>query len=303
MLADDVERYLSIRKTLGFKLHKLGRQLRQYARFAGDRGDNHVRASSALAWATMAPSPSSRHRRMRGVAGLARFLHAEDVGHEVPSASAFQHRSSRPLPYIYTPAEIVRLLEAARRLRCSYPLRRDVYATLLGLIASTGLRISEALDLRLDDVQPDGVLRIRSTKFGKSRLVPLHPTVREALRQYLDVRGRAAVTDDHVFLSASERRIGCGILSYTFSHIRKLAGIEPARARAPRIHDLRHTFATRSLEACPADRRVIGRHFVALATYLGHVEARSTWWYLEATPELMTDIASAAGALMREGRP
>ena len=198
--------------------------------------------------------------------------------------------------------EIVQLIGAASRLRESYPLRRHVYATMLGLIAATGLRISEALDLRLYDVLPDGVLQIRRTKFGKSRLIPLHPTAANALDWYLEERRRLAVTDDHVFLSAGNQRIAASTVGYTFRRIRRLAGIAPARTRPPRIHDLRHTFATRALEQCSTRREAVARHFVALATYMGHTDIAHTYWYLEATPELMTDIARAAEALIaKEG--
>jgi Phage integrase family len=160
--------------------------------------------------------------------------------------------SKRPRDY-----EIVQLVRAASRLRESYPFRLQVYGTLLGLIAATGLRISEALDLRLSDVLPDGVLQIRRTKFGKSRLVPLHPTAANAVDRYLEGRGRLAVTDDHVFLSAGNRRISSSTVEYTFRRIRQLVGIAPARTRPPRIHDLRHTFATRALEQCPTRREAV----------------------------------------------
>jgi integrase len=169
---------------------------------------------------------------------------------------------------------------------------------MLGLIAATGLRISEALDLRLPDVLPDGVLQIRRGKFGKSRLLPLHPTVVNALGSYLEERRRLAVTDDHLFLSPGNQRIHSVLANYTFRRIRRLAGIVPARARQPRIHDLRHTFATRVLEQCSTQRDAIARHFVALSTYMGHTNIANTYWYLEATPELMTDIAVAAEALI-----
>lgn len=158
--------------------------------------------------------------------------------------------------------------------------------------------MSEALDLRLDDVRPDGVLRIRHTKFGKSRLVPLHPTVVEVLGRYLERRQRRVVPDDHVFLSAGNRRIASSTVSYTFRRVRQLAGIAPARTRPPRIHDLRHTFATRALEQCATRREAVARHFVALATYLGHADIAHTFWYFEATPELMTSIAAAAEGLI-----
>ena len=148
------------------------------------------------------------------------------------------------------------------------------------------------------DVLPDGVLQIRRTKFGKSRLIPLHPTAVKALDQYLEQRRRLAVTDDHVFLSAGNQRISSSMVEYTFRRIRRLAGIAPSRTRPPRIHDLRHTFATRALEQCSTRREAVARHFVALATYMGHTDIAHTYWYLEATPELMTGIAAAAEALI-----
>ena len=173
---------------------------------------------------------------------------------------------------------------------------------MFGLIAATGLRVSEALDLRLGDVMPDGILRIRRAKFGKSRLVPLHPTATHALNRYLEERCQLAVTDDHVFLSAGGRRIAASTVGSTFHRVRRLAGIAPARTRQPRIVDLRHTFATRALERCSTRREAVARHFVALATYLGHADIANTYWYLEATSELLTDIAAAAEALIaREG--
>ena len=169
MLIAHVERYLSLRQMLGYKLRNTSGNLRAFARFAAGRGDTHVRISTAMDWATEGTSPYTRHIRLRDAAQLARFLHAEDPTHEVPS-NPFRAPKWRPLPYIYTPEEIVQLVRATSRLRESYPLRRQVYATMLGLIAATGLRISEALDLRLHDVLPEGVLQIRRTKFGKSRL-------------------------------------------------------------------------------------------------------------------------------------
>ena len=297
MLIAHVERYLSLRQTLGYKLRETSANLRAFAKFANHRGDTLVRASTAVDWATEAPSPHARHVRLRNVAHLARFLHAEDPTHELPS-NPFHTSTRRRLPYIYTRGEIVQLVGAASRLRESYPLRRQVYMTILGLIAATGLRISEALDLRLYDSLPDGVLQIRRTKFGKSRLLPLHPTAASALDRYLEQRRRLAVTDDHVFLSAGNQRIASSTVEYTFRRIRRLAGITATRTRPPRLHDLRHTFATRALEQCSTRREAVARHFVALATYMGHTDIAHTFWYLEATPELMIDIAAAAEALI-----
>ncbi len=296
MLIVHVERYLALRRALGFKLREVSMNLRAFARFTADRGETHIRAATAVTWATEASSPSVRYVRLRDVVRLARFLHAEDPVHEVPTNSFLAPRQ-RSLPYIYTPEEIARLVGAAQHLRETYPLRRQVYATLIGLIAATGLRVSEALALRLCDILPDGVLLIRRAKFGKSRLVPLHPTAATALGGYLEARRQRVVTDDHLFLSAGDRRISSTTVEYTFARMRRLASIAPARSRPPRIHDLRHTLATRALEQCPSEREAVARHFVALATYLGHTDIAHTYWYLEATPQLMVSLADAAETL------
>jgi integrase/recombinase XerD len=297
MLMAHAERYISLRQRLGYKLEDVSRNLNMFARFATDRGETHVRVPTAGEWANEASSPQVRYIRLRDVARFARFLHAEDPNHEVPTKPVYAPVRRR-LPYIYTPLEISKIVGAANQLRKSYPLRQQIYGTLFGLVAVTGLRIAEALDLRLHDVLPDGILQIRRTKFGKSRLVPLHPTAAAALERYLDQRRRMAVTDDHVFLSAGNRRISSSMVEYTFRRILRLAGITPSRTRPPRIHDLRHSFATRALEQCSTNREAVARHFVALATYLGHTDIVHTYWYLEATPELMTGIAAAAEALL-----
>jgi integrase/recombinase XerD len=298
MLTAHVERYVSLRQALGFKLRHVARHLRAFARHAETRGDTRIHASTAVDWAAQAPSPGVRQVRLRCVVALARFLHAEDPAHEIPPSAVFHAPTRRTLPHIYTPEQLAQIVAAAGRLRQTYALRRQTYATLFGLIAATGLRISEALGLRFGDVLPGGVLQIERTKFGKSRLVPLHPTAEAALDRYLGQRHQLAVTDDHVFLSAGRRRIGVGMADYTFRRVLQLAGIGTGRSRPCRIHDLRHTFATRALEQCSTRREAVARHFVALATYMGHTDIAHTYWYLEATPELMVDIAIAGEALV-----
>lgn len=299
MLTDDVERYLALRRSLGFKLQRPSIRLPDFARFAIAGGDTHIRAATAVAWATLAPTRRSRDARLSDVVRLSRFLRAEDLAHEVPPVHLFKTPRPRPAPYIYTPEELVRILEVAGALRRQKPspLRRETYVMLFGLLAATGLRISEALNLRLGDLLPGGILRIGETKFGASRLVPMHKTVAAAFDRYLEARDRFAGTDDHVFLSVGARPLTDGTARCTFHRILLLANIGTDRARRPRIHDLRHTFATRVLEQCATQREAVDKHFVALSTYLGHAGIASTYWYLEATPELMTGIAAAAEAL------
>ena len=305
MLTDDIERYIALRRSLGFKLQKPSRYLRSFARFATDKGERHICAATAVAWAATAPTPYSRHYRLGYVVRLARFLHAEEPAHEIPPANLFATRKLRPVPYIYTREELARIIETAGQLRRQKPnpLRRQIYVTLFGLIAATGLRVSEALRLRLGDVLPGGVLHVRDTKFNKSRLVPLHKSVVEALERYLEMRRRFAGADDHVFLSVKGTALGYSAVNCTFRRVLQLANIAPGRTRRPRIHDLRHSFATRALEQCSTNRDAVARHFVALATYMGHADIAHTYWYLQATPELMTDIAAAAEALVAGAAP
>lgn len=300
MLIAHVERYIALRRSLGFKLHKTSRRLHSFARFASEKGETHVRAVTAVAWAATAPTRSSRHCRLGDVVRLSRFLHAEDAAHETPPIGLFAAPVSRPVPYIYTRQELAQILEVAGQLRRQKPnpLRRQIYVMLFGLIAATGLRVSEALNLRFGDVLSGGVLRIRETKFGKSRLVPLHETVAFALGRYLDMRSRFAGTDDHLFLSVKGKRLSHEMANYTFRRILRLANIAPDRVRRPRIHDLRHSFATRVLEQCATQHDAVARHFVGLSTYMGHADIKYTYWYFEATPELMSDIAAAAEALV-----
>ena len=301
MLTEDVDRYVALRRTLGYKLRKAARHLQAFARYADERGETHVRAATVLSWVTATGRTlDARAERLRHLILFARFLNAEDSRHEVPTSNIFAVRKARPVPYIYTPGEIARILDAAGELRRQRPnpLRRELYVTIFGLIAATGLRVSEAIALRLDDVWPDGVLHIRETKFCKSRLVPLHPTVVEALGKYLDKRKRLTGSCEYLFPSVQLRALCPSTVNQTFNCLLKRANIAPGRARRPRIHDLRHTFATRALEQCGAERGEVARHFVALSTYLGHVDIRQTYWYLQATPEMMIDIAAAAETLV-----
>jgi integrase len=302
MLKASVDRYISLRRAMGYQLHHVGRLLHSFADFAQNAGDTRIRTQTALAWATVGLNPRCRHLRLQAVADFARFLHAEDPEHEIPPSRLFPISQIRRLPYIYSPAELGRLVQAAGSLQQLYPLRRETYSTLIGLIASTGLRISEALDLRISDIQQDSLLFIRHGKGAKSRLVPLHATVIKTLHVYLEARLRLPVLDDHLFLSKRHRQLGYAAANYNFRRMLALAGIVRSGTRRCRIHDLRHTFATRSLERCPHERHDVAQHFVALATYLGHTQIAHTYWYLEATPELMADIAEAADVLIgKEG--
>lgn len=296
-----IERYLSLRRTLGFQLRDVEANLKAHAVFAAERHESHIRTATVIAWAGQGASALVRHVRYRDVSRFARFVHAEDAGHEVPAGTPFRYRRVRPLPYIYSPAEIARIVQAAAALKPCFALRARVYSTLFGLVAACGLRISEALQLRVNDLRPDGVLHVRWSKHGRSRFVPLHPTTVAALRSYLGERCRVAAADDHLFLSARNRRLTQGSARHTFRRVLQAAKVRAASGRQPRIHDLRHTFATHALECCSTRRDAVARHVVALATYLGHADISGSYWYLEAAPQLLGDIASAAQSLMEGG--
>ncbi len=300
MLSGHIERYIRLRRAAGYKLDEAARSMRAFARFAAAKGDVSLKAATAVEWASSGCTPNHRGRRLSHLVRLGHFLHAEDPAHEVPPAGLFIRSMVRPSPYIYTSEELARILETAGRLRRSKltPLRAELYQMLFGLIAATGLRISEALRLRFDDILPGGVLRIRNTKFNKSRLVPLHASVVAVLNKYVAMRRRIRTRDPHLFVREHGKPMEPRTVEATFRRVLTLAGIAPERQRRPRLHDLRHTFATRVLQQCGVQPEAIARHFVALSTYLGHSKVAHTYWYLEATPDLMVDIAALAEAFV-----
>lgn len=192
-------------------------------------------------------------------------------------------------------------LRTAAQLTSRRSIQPVTFKAVLSLIASTGLRVSEALKLQLSDITEDGLL-IRATKFQKSRLVPLHSTVSHGLRQYLNIRKRIKTTASVVFVSKRGTVLPYSTVNQTFLHLARLAGLRPGPGLGGcRIHDLRHTFAVRSLEQCAGDRKAVARHMTALSTYLGHAHVSDTYWYLQATPRLLCDVAKAAEALHRGG--
>jgi integrase len=192
-------------------------------------------------------------------------------------------------------------VRAAQALGPEGALQPHVYSTLFGLIASTGLRISEALNLRIEDVTSDGLI-VRNTKFGKSRLLPLHPSTKNRLEHYLEHRLQEASTCPFVFISVKGVQLHANTARGVFRRL--VAGLGFARHPSPpRLHDLRFYFANQALTKSPADHQGISRHMVALTTYLGHRDARNSYWYLEATPVLFSKIAERCEAFVEGGNP
>jgi integrase/recombinase XerD len=288
-----VETYLAVRRAAGFTLSNTEYLLRSFAGFATDQKQTHIRTATAIDWASQARSVEQRHTRHQTIRRFAQYLRVEDSRHELPPQNHFGYRKTRRVPRIYSRDEIAGLILAATRLPSSDSLQPSTYAALISLLAATGLRISEALHLLVSDITPDGLL-IRRTKFQKTRLVPLHETAKTGLGNYLKRRHEMRRAGDHVFVSDEGHPLVYWKVRSVFQTLLKSAGLKPSSGRWPRIHELRHTFAVRALESSPTGRQRIGQHMLALATYMGHVNIDSTYWYLETTPELLSDIAVVA---------
>ena len=294
MLTAAVDSYLAARRAAGYQLQDTGDILRDFAAFASGKADTHVCSRTVLDWIrTRNGSPLRKCVRLRTVALLARYLHAEDERHEVPPPNAFgHHKPQRRPPFLFAPANVEGLVRAARTLGPEGSLQPHVYSTLFGLLASTGMRISEALNLQIDDVTPQGLV-VRHTKFGKSRLLPLHATTRERLESYLGRRLREAGACRFVFVSIRGGKLHHNTVRGVFRRLVYSLGIARLEDKLrPRLHDLRFYFANQALTHSPDDHEGIGRHMVALTTYLGHSDVRNGYWYLEATPALFAKIAA-----------
>lgn len=302
MLSENIDRHIELYRSMGFKYKVQAYMLQSFVAFAQGRSERFIQTDTVLEWAASAPSVRQRHDRLLTIRRLACALRAEDERHEVPPADVFGRAlRQRRTCHIFTSDEIDRLLGAASLLNPKGSIRPITYGALLSLIACTGLRVSEALKLDLPDVTEDGLV-IRATKFQKSRLVPLHETASRALQQYLAVRNRIRPITSAVFVSQRGAGLPYSTVNTTFLQLARSAGLRGGPGLGGcRIHDLRHTFAVRSLEECAGDRKTVARHMAALSTYLGHAHVSDTYWYLQATPRLLRDVAVAAEALHQGG--
>ena len=302
MLSDAVNRHVELYRSMGFKYKVQAYILHSFAAFAESRSEQFIQTDTVLEWAKSAPSPRQRYNRLLTVRRLACSLHTEDERHQVPPIDVFGHVPKRRRTcHVFTQDEIDLLLQTAAQLTSRRSIQPVTFKATLSLITSTGLRVSEALKLQLSDITENGLL-IQATKFHKSRLVPLHATASSGLQQYLNIRERMKTTANTVFVSKRGTAIPYPTMNQTFLHLARTAGLRPGPGLGGcRIHDLRHTFAVRSLEQCVGDRKSVARHMTALSTYLGHAHVSDTYWYLQATPRLLFDVAEAAEALHRGG--
>lgn len=296
------EDYLSLRRALGYKLVGEGRLLAGFITFCEQTGVSRLSTKMAVAWTTDVPgSAAYLARRMRVARCFAGYLHALDPSTEVPPAELFPAGKHRPVPYIYGKVDVLSLMAAARTLKPS--LRAVTFETLIGLLAATGMRISEAMALEHDDVDwNDALLTVRNSKYGKSRELLVHPSTLEALRGYSAERDRlcARRRAPSLFVSSRGTRLCHETVQPTFRQLVRQAGLErPSGSPQPRVHGFRHSFAVDTLIGWYRDGGDVAARMPLLATYLGHVDIAATYWYLSAVPEL---LALAAQRLEKAGR-
>ena len=297
MLRANIDRYIALQQAMGFKFRTQSGLLNNYVGFAESLGETYVRCQSVLRWAEQAPSPAQRRNRLLTVRRFAITMQAEDARYQIPPADAFGREcAQRKIRHLFTAQDIQRLLAASAQLHPVGSIRPITYTTLFALLAATGLRISEAIALGIDDVTEDGLI-IRSTKFRKDRLVPLHDSARRGIRRYMDHRSLCAGLEPALLVSRTGQRLAYSTVNSIFLQLVRRLGMRGGPGTpGVCIHDLRHTFAVRSLEQCKGRRTEVSRHMLALSTYLGHAHISDTYWYLQATPALLGDIATAQEA-------
>jgi len=287
--------YLRVRRRLGFAMPQDGRLLEGFVEFLERAGAERITTELALKWARM-PVHAHPHRwrqRLSVVRGLARYLATIDPASEVPSKDLLPGTRQRLAPHIYTETEITELMAAAGRLRP--PLRAARHQTLIGLLAVTGMRPGEALALDRQDINlRDGVVHVRAGKQKKQREVPLHPSTIRALHDYARLRDARfpEPSTPAFFIGARGRRMPRQELNRTFTQLVREVGLEGRGARArPRPHDLRHALAVHTLLDWHEAGEDIDRRMPLLSAFLGHVDPASSYWYLEAVPELLQLIS------------
>lgn len=288
-LSDHVADYLQLRRALGFKLTREGQVLPQLVAYLEAADAATLTSELAIAWARLPTGvqPIKWAQRLSAARAFAAYVKTIDPATEVPPRDVFGARQRRPAPYLWSHADICRLLEAARSLRP--PLRAATHEALFGLLAVSGMRVGEAIALARGDVDlAAGVITIQEAKFGRSRLVPLHPTATEQLRCYVVLRDRLCpgAKSKTFFVSSVGTALGDHGVREAFVQITTAIGLRTATVR-PRMHDLRHSFAVDTLIGWQRSGVTIGERMPALSNYLGHVNPAGTQWYLSASPELM----------------
>jgi integrase/recombinase XerD len=300
-LAHELDRYLAVRRSLGYDLGTTARALRRFVQYADGLGATHISTDLFLRWqgAFGNARRSTWGARFVMVRLFSQWLHGLDAAHEVLPRGLVPYRYCRTRPYIFTNAQVVAIIEEAARLPSVYGMRGQTCSTLFGLIAVTGMRINEAVSLNAHDIDLDeGLIHFRRGKLGKERLLPLDDSVIERLRAYASERDRLlGTTPVPFFVKCDGSRLGdCGA-RYNFAHVCQRIGLrepqdERRHGRGPRIHDLRHSFAAKTMIDWYRSGQDPAREMIKLTTWLGHASPDHTYWYIEAVPELL-ELASS----------
>jgi integrase len=299
-LEQAVADYLSVRRALGFKLVAHSRLLADFVAYLEAADEEVVTTKMAVAWATLPADtePGWWSQRLAVVRGFALHLRAFDPRTEVPPTGVLLRRSYRPTPYIYMPEEIPALMTAARNLPgpLTGPLRAATMETLIGLLASSGLRPGEALRLDRDNIDWDeGLLRVLNTKFNKNREVAVHPSTLNALAAYAHVRDEVCPRPQSptFFVSRTGTRLVLASIDRIFAKVATAARLpRPGAGRSARLHDLRHFFAVATVTSWYHAGLDVDARLPLLSAHLGHADPANTFWYLSATPELLALAAS-----------
>lgn len=289
-----VENYLAMRRSLGFKLQDMGYCLHHFVSFMEQEEASVITVELALRWAQQPQRVQPAHwaRRLGFVRSFARYWSAIDPRTEIPPVSLLPYRTKRAIPYIYSNEEIEQLLNAAKNLLPATGLRPLTYYTLFGLIAVTGMRISEIIHLERDDIDLEQMLlTVRLTKFNKSRLIPLHPFTVRKLKLYLQRRDHLhpRSTTSCFFLSNQGTPLTGCMVRWTFVKLSRQIGLRKVGdSVGPRLHDFRHRFAVTTLLHWYRTGVDVEQRLPVLSTYLGHTHVTDTYWYLSAIPELLS---------------
>jgi integrase/recombinase XerD len=305
-LSGAVDDYITLRRALGFKLGPHPRLLADFVAYVEAAGAETVTIQLAVSWAAQ-PSdgnPGWWSQRLGVVRGFAAHLRAFDPDTEVPPVGLLPRRSYRPEPYVYLPEEITALMAAARAI--ADPLGAATLETVIGLIASCGLRPGEALSLERDDLDwTEGLLDISNAKFNKHRKVPVHPSTLDALAAYAQLRDRYCPRPSAAtfFVSKTGTRLIHTKVDNTFAAVARRAGLpRPGTRRPPRLHDLRHHFAISTVVSWYRAGLDVNAQLPLLSTVLGHADPANSYWYLSATPELLA-LAASRRQHARSGQP
>lgn len=296
-LTDHLHEYLNARRKLGFQLYFAERVLKRFTEFADEANQQILTTSLLLEWKTNYGNANNEtwSNRLGMIRPFAAYLSGIDPSHEIPPLGFFRHKPQKKTPYIYSETEIGLIVNAALNLKSPCCMRGIAYHTIFGLIAATGLRVSEALNLTMSGVDlENNILRLKSGKSGKERVVPLSESTSDALKRYISERDRLTRQSNlHFFRQVNGSKYTPCAARYNFAKVSKTVGIRDPQqfgkhGVGPRIHDLRHTFAVHTIRDWLIKGFNPDDKLYMLSSILGHEKPNGTYWYIESTPELLT---------------